>query len=262
MGILTEEAWNQLFGFRNEIYTYDAFIYAAARYPAFCNSRADEGEETLTYDEACQRELAAILSHMIEDTNSQKRLEAPSFGTGLANVLDQECDRGNSDFLERRQDCVQVNPSLSLFVPNDDQKEFFGRGAMNLKGNINYGRFSKAYYSWRPDGQHVLLDNPELISQIGQPGSGLLAFASAFWQYMTPRGVNPSPHDVMIRRFVPNDADSKASITQGFGTTINILYGEAECGRGQGKETPEAARRATYYTLGLAKVGVQEPPFE
>ena len=47
--------------------TYKDFLYGAALYPAFCNSI---GNDDLSYDDLCKRELGTILAHMIEDTNA------------------------------------------------------------------------------------------------------------------------------------------------------------------------------------------------
>lgn len=34
--ILTEEQWNYLFPKKNEVYTYDGFLNAVGKFPAFC----------------------------------------------------------------------------------------------------------------------------------------------------------------------------------------------------------------------------------
>ena len=74
--------------------------------------------------------------------------------------------------------------------------------------NTNYGRFSKSYYGYLWDGQTYFLDDPDSISQ-----SGLRAFSSAFWLYMTPREHLPSPHDVVTRKWAPNESDALTGAT-------------------------------------------------
>ena len=37
MDILSEEDWEFAFAYANEVYTYDSFLKAVAKFPAFCN---------------------------------------------------------------------------------------------------------------------------------------------------------------------------------------------------------------------------------
>ena len=75
--ILSEEDWEFLFPLRNEQYDYYDFLYAAASYPAFCNSRVLE--DSTSYEELCKRELSTILAHMIEDTNLNDQFDNVDF---------------------------------------------------------------------------------------------------------------------------------------------------------------------------------------
>jgi hypothetical protein len=86
--------------------------------------------------------------------------------------------------------------------------------------NYNYGYFSEIFFHDR----NVTLANPELISK-----NGTVSFASAIWFYMTPQFPKPSMHDVITGFWHPNEADNKANITNGFGSTINIINGGIEC---------------------------------
>ena len=158
-------------------------------------------------------------------------------------MADREC-HDRHDWWNDGADCLFVDDPGCHICPWEpvEGAQYYERGAMNLKWNYNYGAFSKAYYNWVWDGEDVLLTVPETVAE-----DGLTALSSAFWLYMTPRDINPSPHDVVIRRFVPNRKDIRNKITQGFGTTINILYTWDECGQKSGRETAKAARRSDYY---------------
>ena len=50
-------------------------------------------------------------------------------------------------------------------------------------------------------------------------------------------------HDVVTGYFLPNELDKAAGIMGGFGTTINIINGNVECGG----ENKESEKRARYY---------------
>lgn len=36
MEFITEDAWEELFSMHNDIYTFDSFLQAVAKYPMFC----------------------------------------------------------------------------------------------------------------------------------------------------------------------------------------------------------------------------------
>ena len=57
--------WDDMFPKRNEIYTYEAFLQAAAKFPAFCG----ENNNTALNDlQTCGRELAALIAHLTQET--------------------------------------------------------------------------------------------------------------------------------------------------------------------------------------------------
>ena len=86
----------------------------------------------------------------------------------------------------------------------------------------------------------ALLKNPERVVE-----DGYTALSAALWFYMTPQSPKPSMHDVMSGLFKPNSVDSNQGIKGGFGSTINILNGGIECGKGY--EIDKAANRGGYY---------------
>ena len=87
-----------------------------------------------------------------------------------------------------------------------------------------------------------LLQDPSPLAK-----DGFFAFASALWNYMTPVSPQPSMHEVMTGFYVPNTFDTSLNITQGFGTTTNIISQGTECNTSDQKESARAIKRATSY---------------
>jgi hypothetical protein len=51
------------------------------------------------------------------------------------------------------------------------------------------------------------------------------------WYYMVPQGTMISMHDIILGFYEPTQLELNANICQGcFGTTINLINGDAECG--------------------------------
>ena len=85
-----------------------------------------------------------------------------------------------------------------------------------------------------------LLKDPAAVSR-----SGYTAMASGIWFYMTPQKPKPSMHDVMTGYFEPNATDLSNNIDASFATTINIINGGIECGRG--RDYPKVKSRGEYF---------------
>ena len=66
--IFPEEKFNEGFKLRNEVYTYENFLKAVARFPAFCNETNLEG---WSIDDTCKRELAAMFAHWGQETGKR-----------------------------------------------------------------------------------------------------------------------------------------------------------------------------------------------
>lgn len=85
-----------------------------------------------------------------------------------------------------------------------------------------------------------LLDHPELVSD-----NATIAYQAAIYKWMTPFKVKqPSPHDVMVNKWVPTRNDTLSFRAPGFGMTINIFVGDDECGHGQ---DPKMDDRIAHY---------------
>ena len=84
--IISESTFENLFPLRNSEYKYAYFLSAIAAYPAFCNTSL----ETYPIDYVCRRELATLLTHIIEDTNANNEgSDLPRWLQGLAMVEDE-----------------------------------------------------------------------------------------------------------------------------------------------------------------------------
>ena len=73
---------------------------------------------------------------------------------------------------------------------------------------------------------------------------------------MTPQDPKPSMHEVMTGYFTPNSIDLANGITTSFATTINIINGGLECGRGLGYD--KVVKRGEYFLEWLNFFG-QDP---
>lgn len=78
--------------------------------------------------------------------------------------------------------------------------------------------------------------------------------AAGIWFYMTPQDPKPSMHEVMTGSFVPNSIDLQNNITASFATTVNIINGGLECGRGFGYD--KVVKRGEYFTEWLGFFGL------
>lgn len=228
--VITEKLFGKYAPNRNAIYTLASLKKAAKRFPKFLNEGSDD---------ARKREAAAFLANVTQEAGE------PSCADGtpvtLGKCLDGEaiylnsliyveevmcsgeqdaaaqekcsadyCDAANQDYL------CQTTPT------GDKNKQFFGRGALQLSWNYNYGAFGKAI------GEPDLWKNPQRVAEDGE-----LAFASAIWFWMNSRGASgkSTPHEAMVSG-------------EGFGRTIAVINGGIEC---SAPNNPAALNRVAYY---------------
>ena len=72
---------------------------------------------------------------------------------------------------------------------------------------------------------------------------------------MTPIKENqPSAHDVFIGNWKPTENDNLAKRVSGFGTTMNVLYGNLVCGKGNNETSMNNI--IDYYLRYLDRIGV------
>ncbi len=164
------------------------------------------------------RELAAFLANVSKETNGGWGSGNNGLGNrldwGLVFVFEVGHLKENCNLLGYR------SPSSQNYPPVDG-KCYHGRGPIQLSWNYNYGQFSEFVYG----SVDTLLNDPDRISQ-----SGVLAFKSAIWFWMTPQGNKPSCHDIMHDKWMPTKTYTNEKMNmKGFLHTPNIINGGIEC---------------------------------
>ena len=82
---------------------------------------------------------------------------------------------------------------------------YYGRGAIQISYNFNYGLFNRWLDSQgiKENGKPLnLLENPNLIMTKTDPPLSIMA---SLWFYMTPQSGVPSMHDIVIGNWVSPD---------------------------------------------------------
>lgn len=233
MRLFKQSDWDYLFPLADKVYTYQTFLQAVAKFPAFCNEKASWLNEDM--DNLCKKEMITMWAHWAQETGAHFagmngiQEEARQ---ALYYLNEMGCSDAAGTGCDYRSTC---SGWIQSAFPCAAGKKYYGRGAKQVSYNFNYGPFSKVMFG----DVKVLLNNPELIST-----QGWLAVASGFWFYMTPQSPKPSIHEVVTGFWVPNDADKAANFQRGFGTTINIINGGIECGSSQ---MPQAQNRVKYF---------------
>ncbi|CAJ1838825.1 unnamed protein product [Sphenostylis stenocarpa] len=135
---------------------------------------------------------------------------------------------------------------FKLTYPCTPGAEYYGRGAIPIFWNYNYGAVGEAL-------KEDLLSHPEYIEQ-----NATLAFQAAIWRWMTPiKKSQPSAHDAFVGNWKPTKNDTMENRVPGFGTTMNILYGDGVCGQGDVDSMNNIVSHFLYY-LDLLGVGREQ----
>ncbi|XP_052174155.1 chitinase-like protein 2 [Diospyros lotus] len=207
---------------------YKSFITAAALYQP--HGFGTTGNKTTR-----MKEVAAFLGHVGSKTSCGYGVATGGpFAWGLC--YNKEMSPSQSycdDFYKYTYPCT---PGV----------EYYGRGALPLYWNYNYGKAGEAL-------KVDLLSHPEYIEQ-----NATLAFQAAIWRWMTPvKKSQPSAHDAFIGNWKPTKNDTLSKRVPGFGTTMNILYGDLVCGQGDSDSMNNIVSHYQYY-LDLMGVGREE----
>lgn len=236
--IFNVDDFESLFSKRNaplahaqSFWDYHSFLTAAKSFKFDHKGFASVGGDIVQ-----KRELAAFLAHVATETSCASLMAAsPSedsdtkFKWGLCYNQELSPD--------------QTYCESSLVYPCAPGASYHGRGALPVYWNYNYGEIGEAL-------KVDLLHHPEYLSD-----NATLAFAAAMHRWMTPMKVKqPSPHQVMAGKWVPTKNDTLASRLPGFGMTINILKGEAECG--DGSDNKKMSDRVAHYLYFLDQMNV------
>nr|AGY34712.1 chitinase class VII [Saccharum hybrid cultivar] len=203
---------------------YKAFITAAALF-------VPRGFGTTGGKEMGMREVAAFLGHVGAKTSCGYK-EAPDGETAWGLCYNHELSPSQS----------YCDDSNELY-PCVEGVEYYGRGALPVYWNYNYGIVGKGI-------KQDLLNHPELLEQ-----NATLAFEAPIWRWMTPmKRKQPSAHDVFVGNWKPTKKDTLSKRYPGFGATMNILYGDVICGKGSTDKMNFIISHYQHY-LGLMGVG-------
>ncbi len=222
-------------------YTYDRFLKAIGKFPAFCAEYTD-GRNS---EAICKRSIVTAFAHFAQETGghiakdnvSDNPLGLEEWQQALVHVREMGWDEGQvgyttgcgqDDWQNRKWPCAAV-------------EGYFGRGAKQLSYHFNYGAFSEAMF----DG-----DATQLLNSPRQVADTWLNLASAIWFFLTPQAPKPAMLHVIDRTWSPSQREIDAGIGYGFGTTINIINGGIECGE-QNRDKGQPVNRIRYWQ-GLA----------
>ncbi|XP_057757839.1 chitinase-like protein 2 [Arachis stenosperma] len=208
---------------------YQSFITAAALYQPL-------GFGTTGGKLGGMKEVAAFLGHVGSKTSC-------GYGVATGGPLAW----GLCYNKELSPDKYYCDDYYKLTYPCTPGAAYYGRGAIPIYWNYNYGKIGEAL-------KVNLLDHPEYIEQ-----NATLAFQAAIHTWMTPPDKHiPSPHDAFHANWKPTKNDTLAKRVPGFGATINVLYGDQVCGQGSDGDDMNNVISHYLYYLDLMGVGREE----
>ncbi|VDL84447.1 unnamed protein product [Nippostrongylus brasiliensis] len=266
----TEEMFNDLFPKANIglgphdclPYSYKSFVIAARYYPEF---GGEGSSKTYEPGQHARRDVAAFFAHVLQETGEN---DLSLYNSTLSDEEKADCfyrggfynwfERGpNSSFLvpafpgyqpvdgkrctEEGRYCKKSS-ELDFWSPCNNGTEthggqtyyrgcYFGRGALQLSWNYNYGLFQQFLLS---KGVKVdLINNPNLVLTKMDPPLAMLA---SLWFYMTPQPPKPSMHSIVVGDWRSSEKNRRAGFSGPiFGPTSLVINNE--CG-GEDTENP------------------------
>uniref|UniRef100_A0A1I7XTZ7 Glyco_hydro_19_cat domain-containing protein n=5 Tax=Heterorhabditis TaxID=37861 RepID=A0A1I7XTZ7_HETBA len=211
-----------------------------------------------------RRDLAAFFAHAIQETGEN---DASLYNGKLTNDQAADCfyRGGFFNWFEGGPVSAFLNPAAPGYSPKDgdvcnsngrycDRSKiadffwpcgndtaggyfkncYFGRGAIQISYNYNYGQFNNFLKSKNINVD--LLKEPNLVMTKMNPP---LAIMASLWFYMTPQPPKPSMHDIVLGDWNSGDANKAAGYSGPiFGPTSLIINNE--CG-GEDKAEPGGA---------------------
>ncbi|HXB94811.1 MAG TPA: chitinase [Puia sp.] len=229
--LLTQSQYEQFFPHHHPLYSYAAFIKAAAGFPLFAREGAPEIRK---------RELAAFFAHAAhETTNGGPGSAGGEYAWGLYYTEELGCADGH---------CTVYNTGGTSTYRPVPGKSYYGRGPLQLSYAYNYGQAGA-------DLGLPLLEKPDMVSH-----DGVIAFRAAIWFWMKGQPPKPSCHDVICGKWQPAEQDLRLGRRPGFGMTINIINGGEECKSGDPEIEKNRADRIGFYRhfASLLKVPVEK----
>ena len=231
--ILPSEKWDFIFPKRLKEYTYENFLKGIGKYPALCQTYADDKDS----DAICTRALVTMFAHFTQETGAHIPGDKyPEWRQGLAYVREVGwTEKSENGYGICSPDLWQGKAYPCGKFPNGQYKSYFGRGAKQLSYNYNYGPFSISIYN----NVRTLLNSPERVADTW------LNLASAAFFYIFPAPPKPNMLSVMDGRWIPNRFDLESERSPGFGVTTMIINGGVECGGPV--ENVQSQNRIEYY---------------
>jgi len=239
-------------------YNYQSFIIAARYFPKFGTeyTRNDPTGKQLNTnyspEETYKRDLAAFFAHAVQETGENnghlyqvlpKDKAADCFyrggffnwfegGPGSPFVKNGGLEPTDGEYCTASARYCDQGSNTKWFYPCATGKSgglfrgcYFGRGAIQISYNYNYGLFRRWLQEQgiKHNGKLVdVLENPNLIMTKRDPP---LAVMASMWFYMTPQSPKPSMHDIVIGKWVSPDPSYGGGV---FGPTSLVINNE--CG--------------------------------
>ncbi|KFD47603.1 hypothetical protein M513_11522 [Trichuris suis] len=255
----TKEMFNDLFPKANlgwgpnecSPYSYESFVIAARYFPEFATEAPNNG---YTAEQNYKRDLAAFFAHAVQETGENDA----SLYDQLSNEQASNCyyrggffnwfeggptslflpssspgyDPKDGEVCNAQGRYCSSSAELDYFYPCHKEMSdqyykgcYFGRGAIQLSYNFNYGQFG----DWlQNNGVDVdLLKHPNLLMTKTDPP---LAIMGSIWFYMTPQPPKPAMHDIIMGtrgQWYPGDKNKAAGYSGPiFGPTSLIINNE------------------------------------
>ena len=241
--VISEADWEYIFPKRSPEYTYENFLKAVGKFPAFCGDYED-GRDA---QKICATSLSTMFAHFTQETGGHTSYsDVAEWRQGLVYVREMgwnETMKGG--YNSECNDAIWQGQTWPCGTYDDGEyKSYFGRGAKQLSYNYNYGPFSEAMTG----DVRTLLDHPELVADTWYN------LASAVFFFVYPQPPKPSMLHVVDGTWQPNERDIANGLKKGFGVTTQIINGGVECGGSV--EVQQSLNRIKYYNEFANYLGV------
>ena len=275
-------------------YTFENYLKAVAKYPAFCGDAAyDSSADDDALNQLCMQAMASMFAHFAQEVGghlgtANASYTAPVNGTSIDRSGDK--DTGNNDDGGPMKefacsgnetdgwcgDYAQTIPEWrqALYWVNESGCSESGAGCLYRSCDPGtwqaeawpcpaetkyFGRGPKQLsynYNYGPFSYIIYGDVNPLLQTPAQVTEGWLAFASAVYFFMQPRPPKPSMFELIYGYWTPPAGSSSEDPGSDFGTSIMIINGGIECGGS--KATAQAANRVKYYAGFMDYFGLQD----
>ena len=262
-------------------YTFENYLKAVAKYPAFCGDAAASSSANL--DQLCMQAMASMFAHFAQEVGGHLGTANASYTAPVNGTLIDRSGDNNDDGGPMKEfacsgnetdgwcgDYAQSIPEWrqALYWVNESGCSETGAGCLYRSCDPGtwqaeawpcpadtkyFGRGPKQLsynYNYGPYSYVIYGDVNPLLQNPAKVTEGWLAFASAVYFFMQPRPPKPSMFELIYGYWTPpatnsaNDVDSKDP-GPSFGASIMIINGGIECGGS--KATAQAANRVKYY---------------